>query len=236
MRILAIETSTTMGSVAVCEDERPLAEVSIETGKRHGERLIEMAGFIMERLEMGPSDMEAYAVSIGPGSFTGLRTGLAMVKGLWLANRRPVVSVPSLMALAAGAGDTEGPVLAALDARKGEVFAALFKCDGRGGVERMTDDAALSPERLAELLPERSGKILVTGDGIAKYRDEIMAVLPAGSRAAPQWKWKPRASWVAALAAGRLCRGESDEVESLVPVYLRHSEAELALGRHTGRR
>jgi tRNA threonylcarbamoyladenosine biosynthesis protein TsaB len=226
VKILSIDTATPIAALAVTDDDRPLAELSIDAGAKRGEVMALKVDEMLKGLGLEPADLEAYAVGIGPGSFTGLRSSLAFIKGLALANPGPVAGVSTLHALAMNGADYSGPVLPVIDAKKGEVFTALFRSDDSGVVERESDDAAIAPERLSEMV---EGPVLLLGDGIKRYSEVIEKALPQAV-IAPESMWHPRASLIAALALPRLRKGDSDPVHSLVPVYVRSSDAELKLG------
>ena len=176
------------------------------------ERVLGEAGLALE-------DVEGIAVSIGPGSFTGLRIGLALAKGLAFAGGLPLVGVPTLEALAWVADAAPGTsVCAALDARKREVYAALFAVEA-GGLRRVTPDLALAPEALAARLPR---PCTLVGDAGEVYG----AVLGAHARPLPFATHHPRGGVVARLAAG-----EAANVGTLEPIYVRPPDAELPRSR-----
>ncbi len=226
MLILALDTSTTKASAAVLEDEKTLAEVSIETGNRHGERLLAALDSLYRNLGISPAEIGAYAAGIGPGAFTGLRTGLALMKGMAVANPAPAVGVSSLKTMAAGIFGAAVPVIPMIDARKRQVFAAAFSCAGPEP-EPLGEEAAIDPPRAAELA---HGPVILLGDGLGRYRDEILSAFGERAVIAPEPLWNPRASWTGRLAAAAIERGETDDLDSLLPVYIRDSDAELKLG------
>ncbi len=225
--ILAFETSTPCASLALCSGGDLVCELSIETKNRHGEALAPALDFMMKSAGIAFADVEAYAAGIGPGSFTGLRTGLAFVKGLVLANPRPFSAVSSLAALAMDAAYFDGPVLPVIDARKGEVFTAVFRGNGQGGLSRQSDDMAILPEGLAELT---KGRTLILGAGLKGHLEAIKRAVGERAVIGPETLWNPRACRVAFLAHSRLSQGLFDDPESLTPVYVRFSDAELTLG------
>ena len=181
------------------------------------ERVLGEAGLALE-------DVEGIAVSIGPGSFTGLRIGLALAKGLAFAGGLPLVGVPTLEALAWVADAAPGTsVCAALDARKREVYAALFAVEA-GGLRRVTPDLALAPEALAARLPR---PCTLVGDAGEVYG----AVLGAHARLLPFATHHPRGGVIARLGAARLAAGEAANVGTLEPIYVRPPDAELPRSR-----
>ncbi|HUT55263.1 MAG TPA: tRNA (adenosine(37)-N6)-threonylcarbamoyltransferase complex dimerization subunit type 1 TsaB [bacterium] len=226
MKILALDTSTSVASVAVMQGAEVLAEVHLETGRRRGEIMARAAADLLENLGLKPEALDAYAIGLGPGSFTGLRGSLAFVKGLAIANPRPVAGVSSLHALALAAAPFPGAIVPVVDARKGEVFAAVFKREGQAAT-RLSDDVAATPERIAAMA---GGPVLLLGDALARYRHEFEQAFGVRATIAPEELWYPRASIIAALARPRLERGDSDRIDTLVPIYVRSSDAELKLG------
>lgn len=170
------------------------------------------------------ADLDAVAVSSGPGSFTGLRIGFGFAKGLVYAIGARLVLVPTLEALAAVVGADRGPVCAAIDARKQEVYAAVFEpeteSNGTRRLRRTTDDLALSATALAERLPD--GCTLI-GDASEAYAD----VLAPRATLLPFATWHPRGSLVARLGWERIAAGRTDEAGPAEPCYVRAPEARL---------
>jgi len=246
MKVLALDTSTATASIALCDGAAVLAEAALAVGRKRGEHLPDAIAWLLGTLGMKPAEVEGFAVGLGPGSFTGLRSGLALVKGLALPVERPVVGVSSLHALAAAAVGHRGPVLPVIDAHKGEVYSAVFSADGSGLPARLSLDSALLPGRLPDLLAAAGiapasdhsyFNVLVLGDGLLKHADAIAAALGVVARAsgpclqfASAISWPPRAAWVAALAWPRLAAGDSDPLDPLVPIYVRSSDTDLRLG------
>jgi tRNA threonylcarbamoyladenosine biosynthesis protein TsaB len=206
----------------VTRDQVVLAEDAESTSRSHMTLLPGLIERVLARAGLGIGDVEGLAISIGPGSFTGLRIGLGLTKGLAFAGGLPLATVPTLEALAAVAGAEPGQcVCAALDARKREVYAALFDVDADGTPQRRSPDMALSPDALAAELP--AGAVLV-GDAAAAYPDVLGPGLIVRSFATHH----PRGGTVARLGARRLAAGEAVDVGAVEPVYVRPAEAELA--------
>lgn len=167
---------------------------------------------------------DAVAVAIGPGSFTGLRIGLSFAKGLALSATLRIVGIPTLDALAVAALPWEGRLCVALDARKREVYAAVYERAG-DGIVRIAPVRALGAERLAE---EIGGPSTVIGDAVEAYGEVFTRVLGAGVRLLPSTLHPPRASALARLAAARLASDpHGDDLATLAPCYVRPPEAEL---------
>jgi len=223
MLVLGIETTTTQGGVAVVGEGGLVSEYTLNVEVTHSERLLPAIDRTLRDAGLEVTALQGLAVAIGPGSFTGLRIGLSTAKGLAYATGLPLVGVPSLEALAWAVPAARWPICPVLDARKQEVYAALFRTRP-DGVTRLTEDQALAPEALCDRIRRPT---LFVGDGLTTYGelfkrllgDRFLALSPAlrGSRPA----------CVADLGRRRLLLGERDPVETLVPRYLRPSEAEL---------
>jgi tRNA threonylcarbamoyladenosine biosynthesis protein TsaB len=214
--ILAVDTSTLQAGVALWQDGRALAERR-RIVTTHSEALLSMIDEVFVEAGVAPSAIEAVACGAGPGSFTGLRIGLATAKGLCFALQKPLVMISSLAALAARAPD--GRVCAALDAFKGEVYAAVFTV--AAGVPTIEGaERVLPPAALIELLAEAPVDVVV-GSGAAKYPELVGAARLLDEEAGP------RPADVARLGAIRAARGEYDDLAAAAPAYIRPSEAEL---------
>jgi tRNA threonylcarbamoyladenosine biosynthesis protein TsaB len=206
--------------VGVVRDGATLAEGVCRESRSHSASLPALVDGVLEDAGLRIEDVEAVAVSIGPGSFTGLRVGLALAKGIAFAGGLPLVGVPTLEALAhvadAAVGET---ICAALDARKREVYAALFAAEA-SGPRRLTPDLALTPEELAARL---APPCVLLGDAGAVYGEVL------GTRAAirPFATHHPRGDVVARLGLARLAAGDAAHAATLEPVYVRAPDAEL---------
>lgn len=228
MKILAIETATGLGGVALIEDETLLAEYRMDMTMAHAERLMVMVDHVLKDGGRTLDDLDALAVSIGPGSFTGLRVAVGTVKGLVTGKPIPVAAVPTLEAMAWTVPAGRHTICPMIDARKQEVYAALFSCQEDGTLKRVMEDQVISPEVLCERLCEPSSPPTVfLGDGASKYREVLEK--PLGRRAVfmPAPLSLPLPSMVAWLGLRKLQRGEAADARSLVPVYIRRPDAEL---------
>lgn len=215
MRILAIETATATGSVALLEEDRPVVEIAEAVPQRHLEWLAPAIDRALRQAGWRPSDVQAVAVSRGPGTFTGLRIGVATALAWARALRIPLAAVSTLEALAEGL-EARGLVCPVLDARRGEVAGALF--ERNGATERVLDDLVAPVETLIAALP--SGRaVLFAGDAVGRYEARLRAH-PRASFAPPE-RWIPRAAVTGALAWARLRRGDHDDLYHVAPVYAR---------------
>jgi tRNA threonylcarbamoyladenosine biosynthesis protein TsaB len=223
MLVLGVETSTMQGGAALVGDDGLRSEYTLNVEATHSERLLPTIERMLHDADIGLEALSGLAVSIGPGSFTGLRIGLSTVKGLAYATGLPVVSVPTLEALAwsvAFAGEQICPVL---DARKQEVYAALFRCE-HGELVRIMEDTALAPEALCSKIRRPT---IFLGDGLAVHGELFQRLLVDRMLVPPSPGRGARPAWVAEIGRQRLLRGERDPIDTLVPRYLRPSEAEL---------
>jgi len=212
MIVLAVDTSTLHAGATLWRDGTVVAERQ-RIVTTHSEALLAMIDEAFVAASVAPADVDAVACGAGPGSFTGLRIGLATCKGLCFALGKPLVMVSSLAAMAARAPD--GRVCATLDAFKGEVYAALY--DVRAGVPTLVGDVRVLPP--GALLPQLEGVDHVVGSGAQKYRELATKLLDEEAG--------PRAADVARLAASRVASRDFDDLSTAAPAYVRPSEAEL---------
>ncbi len=215
MRLLALETATSLGSVALLDDGVVVGELSDRVPRQHLEWLVPAVAGVLTAAGWTPEDVQAVAVSTGPGSFTSLRIGIATA-AMWARSRGiPAVGVPTLDALALGTR-TGGLIGAILDVRRSEVVFALFRRDGV--LQRVTADLVGSVSNVLESLPPEP--ITFSGDGLEHYGEAILA-LRGQATFAPREQWYPTATAVGQLAWERLARGEHDDIYQLHPTYSR---------------
>src|SRR5436309_4080848 len=177
MRVLAIETATPAQSVALLDEDRLLAESSYEAERSRGGQLLPTVDYVLRKARVAAKELDAVAVSIGPGAFAGLRVGLATAKGLALGTGAAVVGVSTLEALAAGYEPAEEiTICTLLDAYRGEVYLAVFKRRA-GRLERLHADAVLAPEAVGEALADIEQPANLVGNGAARYRRQLEAAL-----------------------------------------------------------
>ncbi len=226
MKILALESATLAGGAALLDGDAVVGEIRTNIALTHSERLMVALDRLLKDCGWTPRDLEGLAVSIGPGSFTGLRVGIATAKGLALALGLAVAPVPTLEALASTLPFADAPVCPLLDARKGEVYLSLYRWE-RDHMVREWDYLALPPaEAVARLVPP----VIVLGDGVGPCRP-FLARVGEGLHVAPPAQRLPSPAVVAQLGHARLLAGRGVSGEELAPLYLRPSEAELKLRR-----
>lgn len=236
MRLLAVETSTLTGAVALLDGRTVVAESRLNVAVTHGERLLAAVDALLGAARWELGDVEALAVAVGPGSFTGLRIGVSTMKGLAFATGKPLVGVPTLDALAWTLPFAAHPVCPILDAKKDEVYTALYRT-AEGRLERLSPYRAIAPAALAEeLVREPGGPVIFLGDGVTPYADVLVRILGPSACLAPPACRLPSAATLGELAQQALERGEVADAATLVPFYVRRSEAELVRERrvHAG--
>lgn len=224
MKILALESSATAASVALCQEEELIAQSFLHTGLTHSQTLLPMAQRLLADCGLTVGDLDLIAVAAGPGSFTGLRIGVAAAKGLAWAAQLPCAGCSTLEAMAWNLAGFSGQVCAAMDARRHQVYNARFQVDGTAP-RRLTPDRAIDLEDLIEELKGCDTPQLVVGDGAQLCYDALTAAgIPA--RLAPP-NLRQQTAWGVARQALELARtGQTVSPEALVPVYHRLSQAE----------
>lgn len=223
MLILALDSTATTATAALWRDGSVLCEYTVNAGNTHSVTLLPMIEHMVKLCRISLDDIDAYAVSAGPGSFTGVRIGAATVKGLALKDNKPCIGVSALRALAENLTVCKGYICPVMNARRQQVYTALFHSDGVS-VTRITEDEALSLEELRTRLSDLSEPIYFCGDGYFLVEDMSMSDTSVPSRLRLQ-----SAVSVAAVAE-RLWNSTEDKsvfsASALVPTYLRKPQAE----------
>lgn len=228
MHVLGVDAATPIASVGLIHDGRVLAEAA-GSATNHVESLLPLIRDVLDRAHVELHDLDGIGLTIGPGSFSGLRVALGTVKGLAYARSLRVAGVSTLSALAHAVPDWTGRVGVVLDARKREVYAAFFDRGADGQVTRLTRDAVLAPD----VLPvEGAAPCLFVGDGAERYAEILRSRYGAATRLFPLARLQPRAGIVARLAWARFRRGDADDAAQLVPHYLRRPDAERNRAAH----
>lgn len=224
MKILAFDTTAKTASVAVTEDEKLLGLSNIDNGLTQSELILPMAENLLSSLKLDFSDIELYAVTVGPGSFTGVRIGVATVKGLAFGRDIPCAAVSALEALAENAAGLRGIILPCMDARRGQFYTATFESDGEA-LKRLTPDRAISAEELASELCDYEGDIYVTGDGY-ETAHKLLTARGVHLAKTPELIRSQNAYSIARIARAMHGRGECVSEKELQPTYLRLPQAE----------
>ena len=224
MLILAFETSAKAGSVALLDEKKLLGEIYQNTGLTHSQTLLAMGEDLLKSCGYAPADVTAVAVAAGPGSFTGVRIGVAAAKGFAWAKELPCYGVSTLEAMALGFGAWEGYVCPVMDARRSQVYNALFEVK-QGVCTRIAEDRAISLEELGEQLKNLEKPIFLVGDGSILCYNTLLEKVPT-LVCPPEHRMHQRAAGVALAAKAMMERGESCDGATLQPNYLRLSQAE----------
>lgn len=225
MKILAFDSTAKAASCAVLDDGHILASYNIDNGLTQSELLLPMAEDILSSLGLKFSDIDAYAVSVGPGSFTGVRIGVSLVKGLAFGRDIPCIEVSTLDALAENLSGLDGILVPCMDARRAQVYNALFSCMG-GERKRLTEDRAISLSDLSDELRGYEGqKIYISGDGYSVARN---ALEKSGivTEITPELLINENAASVAKIAYQKYLSGEYVSDKEISPTYLRLPQAE----------
>ncbi|MFH1873641.1 MAG: tRNA (adenosine(37)-N6)-threonylcarbamoyltransferase complex dimerization subunit type 1 TsaB [Pseudomonadota bacterium] len=228
--ILAIDTSTVFGSVAVCQNKELVAQVQLGVKVTHSERLLATIESVLQFADIDKHQLDAVAVASGPGSFTGLRIGLATAKGLALGLDIPLYGISSLLTLAYNGLFAKDIVVSVIDARRQEVYAAAYCFElahKNEQVKSLLPEQTISPKNLAEELKQFSEPLLFMGDGAQVYEQEFKRILGEQAIFSSFDNRYPQAANLASLAYEKLCTDEKDDLETLSPNYLRKSDAEI---------
>lgn len=229
MKLIALDSSGLVASVAILEDDNLLAEYTINYKKTHSQTLLPMLDEIAGMVELDLTDIDAIAVAKGPGSFTGLRIGSATAKGLGFALDKPIIEIPTVDGMAYQLYGTEHIICPLMDARRGQVYTGLYRFhDSDTGIvfETVLAQCAVSIEEIIEKCNENGKKVIFIGDGVPVYRDRIGELLRISHEFAPAFCNRQRAAAVGALAQEYYRAGNFVKAEEHVPDYLRLSQAE----------
>lgn len=224
MRILGIESSSLVASVAVVTDDVLTAEYTVNLKKTHSQTLLPMIDEIMRMLEIELDTVDAIAVSAGPGSFTGLRIGSATGKGLGLALKKPLIHIPTVDAMAYNLYGTAALICPIMDARRNQVYTGLYHYSDAFEIVKAQDAADIT--ELVEEINAIGEKVIFLGDGVPVYRNIIESIIKVPHAFAPAHVNRQRAASVAALGAVYFAEGRIETAMEHKPDYLRKSQAE----------
>lgn len=227
MKILGIETSSYCGSVAVTENNVVLCEYLVNTGPKHSEKLMLMVEQVLGESGTERDEIDAVSVSTGPGSFTSLRVGLSIAKGMAYSLGLGISGISSLDTLAASVAAPGCDICPVIDARRGEVYSKLY--EGSLSGEIIFDEQILSVQAMCGMI---RGNTVFVGEGAKLYRDVIEKKLGKNANFAPEPLDLPRASFMCGISYGNLLSGKEDNVFSLTPNYIRKSDAEQNLKKY----
>lgn len=226
MIILSIDSSTPVAGIAVSDGMQLLGEITLNTKNTHSEKLMPLVKHLLDELTLSVNDLDAIAVTQGPGSFTGLRIGMATAKGLAQGAGKKLIAVPTLDCLAQNLLHYPGIICPIMNAQKKQVYTAIYR-SGRDKLERLSDYQAIAVEQLAAQLKELKEDIWFVGDGVAAFADMFQELLGDACRFADGHNILPRAGALAMLAAERASEERFDDLYQAELIYIRKSEAEV---------
>lgn len=233
MKILAIDSSGLVASVAIVTENKVLAEVTVNNKKTHSQTLLPMIDEIVRMADIDLQEVDAIAIAAGPGSFTGLRIGSATAKGLGLALKKPLISIPTVDALAYNLYGTERLICPIMDARRNQVYTGLYEY-------KHTEFCIVEAQKVAEIdelakeINQLNRAVTFLGDGVEVYEEQLKQLLMVSADFAPLHVSKQRAASVGALGITYLLDGKTEDADSHEPVYLRLSQAERELAMRQG--
>lgn len=225
MKILAIDSSGLVASVAVIENDTMLAEYTVNYKKTHSQTLLPMLDEVKKMIELDLETIDAIALAAGPGSFTGLRIGAATAKGLCLALNIPLIPVPTVDALAYNLAGDAALVCPLMNARRNQTYTGIYRFDGNHMIT-LREQCVLSLEEIIEELNERGEAVVFLGDGLPVFKEQIEELCKISYRFAPAHMNAQRAGAVAFLGKQLFEEGKAISSDDFSPTYLRLSQAE----------
>jgi len=224
MKILAVDTSANVATAAVVSDGKLICESILNHKKTHSEKIMPMIDELLHDSETKISEIDLFAVANGPGSFTGVRIGVSTVKALAHATKKPIVGVSTLEGLAYNLFNVDGIISPIMDARRAQVYNGVYKWE-QGILKEIIPPRALAISECIEGFKDEE-KVYFLGDGVEPYRAEIEEKMGKRAIFAPCTCNLQRASSIAVIAGIKAERGETEDYQSLMPFYLRKSQAE----------
>ncbi len=225
MKILAIDSSGLVATVALLTDDVVVAEYSVNNKMTHSQTLVPMLDEIRKMTDLDLNEIDAIAVAKGPGSFTGLRIGSATVKGLGLALEKPVIPVGTVDALSYNAYGYAGIICPIMDARREQVYTGIYRFAGEKW-EILKEQCAISVTELTDILNQMEGPVLFLGDACPVYREQIKSAMKIPYSFAPAHMNRQRAASLGVLAMEYYRLGKTETADEHRPEYLRKSQAE----------
>ncbi len=226
MKILGIDGSGLVASVAIVEDNNLVGEYTTGYKKTHSQTLLPMLDALSQMVELDLSTIDAIAVAAGPGSFTGLRIASATAKGLGLTLDCPIVSVPTVDALAFNMWGASGIICPIMDARRGQVYTGLYSFDEKGQLQVLKEQCAVAFTDIAADINELGQPVTFLGDGVPVFDSQISELIQVSVKRAPAHLNRQHASSVASLGSIYFAQGKFESADNHRPEYLRLSQAE----------
>lgn len=225
MKILTLDTSSIVASVAIGDEEKLIAEYTINHKKTHSQKLLPMIEEVLERCELKTKDIDLFGVSLGPGSFTGLRIGITTVKVMAQALNKPVVGVSSLEGLAYNIPFFDGLICPIIDAQRESVYSAIYSWEG-DKLNTVKQGDVLEVKDLLKHVKDLNKKTIFLGDGLNRFKDQIQEELPSISIFPNSSLVLPRASSILEIVRSKSKQGLVSEAKDILPIYMRKSQAE----------
>lgn len=229
MKLLALDSSGLVASVALTEDDNLIAEYTIQYKKTHSQTLLPMLDEIKKMVELDLSTVDAIAVAAGPGSFTGLRIGSATAKGLALALEKPIIPIPTVDGLAYQMYGTDAVVCPIMDARRNQVYTGIYEFiyeQDRYDMSVIKEQCAVAFDAIAEQLNELNRKVIFLGDGVPVFRERMAELMKVPYTLAPAHRNRQSAACIASLGSVYYAQGRMESGAEHAPEYLRLSQAE----------
>ena len=224
MLVLSVDSSYSTATCALIKDDKILAEINLNDKKQHSVILMRLIDSILKEYEIDINDIDAFIISRGPGSFTGLRIGMATLKGLAFASKKPFISVSTLDALAYNSISFQGIICPIMDALRDNIYTCLYKNENNN-LTPLIKEQCLNINELVTILKEQTLPIIFVGDGVAKHKEFLQENIP-NSFFAPNHSNFPKASSVGELGIKKINDGVIENIDSINPIYLRKSQAE----------
>ena len=224
MLVLSVDSSYSTATCALIKDDKILAEINLNDKKQHSVILMRLIDSILKEYEIDINDIDAFIISRGPGSFTGLRIGMATLKGLSFASKKPLISVSTLDALAYNSISFQGIICPIMDALRDNIYTCLYKNENNN-LTPLIKEQCLNINELVTILKEQTLPIIFVGDGVAKHKEFLQENIP-NSFFAPNHSNFPKASSVGELGIKKINDGVIENIDSINPIYLRKSQAE----------
>lgn len=228
MKVLAIDTSSIVATVAIMDDQKLICEYTVNHKKTHSQKLMPLIDEVLKSCELKINDIDLFAVSIGPGSFTGLRIGVATIKAFAHALNKPLIGISTLDALALNGSYFNGIICPIIDGNGDQVYTSLYKWENNN-IKIQSDYLAISIYELIDILKEKNEQVIFVGDGVNVFKDIIKEKMSNLSQFGMQYNLLNKASFVAQLAIEKYNSGYVDDYMTLTPIYLRKSQAERML-------
>lgn len=229
MKILSIDTSTIVSSVALVDEDKIYSEITINSKKNnHSEKLILLIDEVLKSSDLQIEDIDYFSCTIGPGSFTGLRIAIATIKGLAQSLQKPVIGASTLQSLAYNMPFAKGILCPVMDAQRDEVYTCFYKWE-KGVLVPLSEETVFTVDHLVKMIEEQDDNVILIGDAIKKFSPEILEIYKDKIQIAPMSSRMPKASSLGNLSVEMVRKGLLSSYSTIEPNYMRKSQAEVQL-------